>query len=68
MFIQFLLIDVFGGDKLGRNDVDDDKLSFVKELFAYRANYEEKRISIFKTHVSTIVRQFVEKMSAENAH
>lgn len=58
MFIQFLLIDIFGGDKLANREIDPTKLEFVKEVFSFRANDDQDRLSIFEEHVTTITQQF----------
>lgn len=65
MFIQFLLIDIFGGEKLGNGDISDgEKLLFIKELLAIRVKDDVVRLNCFDKYAIRIMEQF--KMKTES--
>lgn len=66
MFIQFLLIDIFGGEALAAKAMDDNKLGFVEEVFAYRVKNCENRMASFKNHVDKVTDQFFSKLQKSN--
>lgn len=61
IFLQFLLIDIFGGEILATGFLDERKLQFVDELFSIRVKSDQARKSMFKAHVTNLVQQFVDK-------
>lgn len=61
LFLQFLLIDVFGGDALAEDALNEMKLHFVKELFEFRVGSDTNRTSQFEHIVDTIKKQFNDK-------
>lgn len=65
MFTQFLLIDVFGGEKLAGNDLDKNKLRFIKELLNIRVKEDSNRSSKFESFVNTVIKQFDNKRRSE---
>lgn len=66
MFIQFLLIDVFGGETLAKKALDEHKIRFVEEVFMYRVKYCDKRLASFKIHVDKVCDQFFGKLIASD--
>lgn len=69
LFVQFLSIEIFGGRTLALRQLDDQKLNFVKEIFAYRVKNDERRLTSFKGHVDKITEQLSNKlMAADNGY
>lgn len=66
MFVQFLLIDMFGGNKLSDGDFDDEKekVAFAKELFAIRVKDDVKRLNMFEKYVRAVAKQFRDKIKS----
>lgn len=63
LFVQFLLIDIFGGAALAKDDLDEIKLKFVQEIFEIRVNYDNSRTSKLNEYMQTVKKQFIEKMN-----
>ncbi|XP_055308214.1 uncharacterized protein LOC129572297 [Sitodiplosis mosellana] len=63
MFVQFMLIDVFGGVQLSTCDLSahQTKLRFVKELLAIRVKDDVLRMKNFDAYATRIMQQFKEK-------
>lgn len=63
MFVQFLLIDVFGGVQLSTCDLSahQTKLRFVKDLLAIRVKDDVSRLNRFDSYATRIMQQFKEK-------
>lgn len=64
LFVQFLLIDVFGGQALAHKQLNDGKLQFVKEIFAYRVKDNERRLTSFQCIVDKVTDQLSNKLMA----
>lgn len=60
-WIQFVLIDVFGGKALADRIYDQEQMDFVKEIFSHRVKSDAARNSKFVDHVNQICVQFKEK-------
>lgn len=65
MFLQFLLIGVFGGAKIATGDMDKGKVQFAKDVFEFRVDYNTDRCSQFDPFITTIKDQFVRKVKAD---
>lgn len=65
MFIQFILIAVFGGDNLAKGSCDEQKVAFVRNIFAFRVNDNQDRCNKFDTHFKTVRQQFKDKLREE---
>lgn len=63
MFVQFLLIDIFGGKKLSKCDLSDEKvkLCFARELLAIRVKDDLSRLGNFEKYAERIMKQFKDK-------
>lgn len=66
MFLQFLLIGVFGGAKIAAGDMDEEKLSFVEKTFKFRVKDNVERCSHFNSYVTTIKNQSIRKVNADD--
>lgn len=64
LFVHFLLIDIFGGKTLALKRLDDEKLAFVKEVFAYRVKNDEGRLASFESLRDQVADQFYNKLIA----
>lgn len=63
MFVQFLLIGVFGAEKIAGDILEPKKLQFVEEVFQFRVHYNPTRYSNFNSFIDTIKKQFVHKLN-----
>lgn len=63
LFVQFLLIDIFGGAALAKDGLDEIKLKFVQEIFEIRVNYDNNRTSKLNEYMQTVKKQFIKKMN-----
>lgn len=61
LFVQFLLIDIFGGDALIDGNLDAQKVKFVKEVFENRVKFDKTRSSKLNGFMQTIREQFIIK-------
>lgn len=66
LFVQFLLIEIFGGKSLALKQLDDEKLQFVNEVFAYRVKNDECRLADFQNLVDKVTDQLCNKMLSDN--
>lgn len=62
MFVQFLMIDVFGGEQLSKGDISGgQKLQFIKELLDIRVKNDVSRLNKFDAYATRIMQQFKAK-------
>lgn len=66
LFVQFLLIDQFGGQALAHKQLDGKILQFVKEVFAYRVKDDGRRLASFENIVDKVTDQLSNKLMATN--
>lgn len=62
LFLQFLLIDIFGGQTLALKHLDDTKMQFIEEIFAYRVKNDERRLASFQNLVDKVTDQLSHKL------
>lgn len=62
MFVQFLMIGVFGGETLAKGDFEEAKMQFVRDVFDHRVGFDQERICQFNETVTKITDQFKRKI------
>lgn len=63
LFVQFLLIEIFGGGRtLALKQLDDQKLRFINDIFTYRVKNDGNRLTTFEDLVNKVIDQFSKKM------
>lgn len=66
MFLQFLLIGVFGGETLANSCLDVPKLQFLRDIFVHRVDSTNERSEKFDSIVEKVSEQF--KKNHENSY
>lgn len=61
MFLQFLLIGVFGGETLATSSLDVLKFQFVRNIFELRVDSDKERFEKFDSIVEKVSDQFKRK-------
>lgn len=61
MFLQFLLIGVFGGETLATGNLDVPKFQFVRNIFELRVDSDKERSEKFDWIVEKVSDQFKRK-------
>lgn len=65
MFLQFLLVGVFGVEKIAKGEMNSSTLRFISDIFNHRVSYDTNRNSKFWFHVNNVRKHFAVDTSTE---